>query len=150
MYEMVTFFNDTDQEVTLTGVTAQVTENADGGTTTVNNEQTYGVCPPHARVTVPRFVGEYWARRNMRYHLEEDSDVARMIEKEKQDLGTTEDTRQRAAKDREQFVADEQKVREAQLASAEAIIRMANELNKGTKTPDTVSVNEKTTATKGK
>lgn len=144
MGEQVNFRNDTDYPLIMTGVTANVIEKSDGGTTTVNTEYVYGTCQPGTTITVPRSVAEFWARRNVKYHLVEDSDVARLIEKEKGEMATNDDTRQQTEKLK---LADVQKQKELAEKQLEVYEKMATAFEKMGGTPPVAQPEEEKATT---
>jgi hypothetical protein len=81
--------------------------------------KSYAVCPPHSSVHVVRFVAEYYASRNAKWQLVEDSERARKIEQAKAELIGTEVTElnRRMAEAEEAKVAEEEE--------AEAVVRQA-------------------------
>jgi hypothetical protein len=73
MNEVVDFYNGSDVSLDLT-----------------YGNETYGVVKAHNTVKAPRFVAEYWAKRNLLYKVVEDSPESQMIEAEKQELAGVE------------------------------------------------------------
>jgi hypothetical protein len=73
MNEVVDFYNGSDFPLDLT-----------------YGNETYGVVKAHNTVKAPRYVAEYWAKRNLSYKVMEDSPEALLIESEKQEVAGVE------------------------------------------------------------
>lgn len=108
-YEAIGFHNGSDFPVELEW----------GGTS-------YGVCPAHTTVTVPRFVAEHWAMRNERYQLAEDSERAQAIEAGKKEIRSLEDVGKNQV-DQEMEARRQAKRARAEQVKAEADIVLEEE-----------------------
>lgn len=91
--------------------------------------RSYATAGPHETVQVVRFVAEHWARRNEKYQLVEDSEVAKEIEREKKDTAAAE-VLDRSRVEAETRAAEEDLALKARMKKVEAeqLLNEAEEL----------------------